>query len=198
MSTFAELDAINQSTPTSFDTLDARMAFMSDGQRVERSQDAKLMVRFYSKQVKNEAKSLEQNRAVYEEKTFINIKIPGDKNNDVNRIAFPEDFQRFPIHYDHFQKGREQVVGTPINALPFLNETQVEEYKAIHIRTVEQLAGMADVQCQKFMGSIDHKQKAQQWLAAFNGADALRAEIEQLKKIIAEKADNPTPQVVRK
>jgi len=175
---FAVLDAVHQSQPTNFDSLDQRMIFQSDASNVERQADSKLFVKFYSRSMKNEEKSIEAGRAVHEDQVFINIKLPGDKNNDVNRVAFPEDINRFPIHYERFRKGQEQVIGTPINALPFLTDTQVEDYKAMFIRTVEQLAGLPDSTTQKILGSITHKQQAQAWLESFKGADRLRQEFE--------------------
>lgn len=178
MPDFAALDAIHQATPTNLDTLDANMVMRSDNQAVSYQGDEKLFVKFYSKQIKNEEKSEKEGRAIYEDTVFINIKIPGDKFNDVNRMAFANDIQRFPMHYERFRKNQEQVVGTPLSAVPFLNETQVEEYKAVFIRTVEQLAGMSDVNCQKMMGSVTHKQQAQAFLDNFKGADKLREEFE--------------------
>jgi hypothetical protein len=188
MSNFATLDALNQSTPTNLDALDSRMAFASDGQQIAQAADSKLFVRFYVRSVRNEAKSLEANRAIFEDQVYINIKIPGDKNNDVNRVAFPEDIMRFPQHYERFKKNQEQVVGTPLTALPFLTEAQIMEYATVYIKTVEQLAELSDVNAQKMMGSLDHKQKAQAWLDSFKSADALRAEFsakadEQAKQI---------------
>jgi hypothetical protein len=161
------------------------MAFQSDANQVSRVGDDKLFVKFYSRSLKNDEESLKQNRAIYEEKVFINIKLPGDKNNDVNRIAFPEDIVRFPIHYERFRKGQEQVVGTPLNAVPFLTDAQVEEYKALFIRTVEQLAGLPDVQAQRILGAITHKQQAQAWLESFKGAERLREEFNEEKKEMA-------------
>lgn len=178
MSDFAVLDAVHQSQATNFDTVDQTMLFKSDHSAQERQGDDKLFVRFFSKAIRDESRSMSAGRAIFEEKVFINIKIPGDKNNDVNRVAFPEDIMRFPLHYERFRKGQEQVIGTPLNALPFLNEAQVEEYKSVFIRTVEQLAGAADAQLQKMFGSTDHKQKAQAWLDSFKGSDRLREEFE--------------------
>jgi len=178
MTDFAVLDAVHQSQATNFDSIDSRMLMQSDSSKIERAADDKLFVRFYTKATKNEAKSQEAGRAIFEEQVFINIKIPGDKNNDVNRIAFPEDITRFPIHYERFRKGQEQVIGTPLNAVPFLNEAQVEEYKALYIRTVEQLAALSDVQASKIFGSVAHKQEAQKFLDSFKSADSLRAEFQ--------------------
>lgn len=184
---FAVLDALNQSTPTNFDTLDSSMAFRSDANNMARLGDDKLYVRFYNRPMKDEEKSKEAGRSIFKDVVFINIKIPGDKNNDVNRMAFPEDYQRFPVHFERFKKNQEQVIGTPLNALPFLTEAQVTEYATIFIKTVEQLAGMSDVNCQKFMGSIEHKQKAQAWLDSFKGAERLREEFEEQRKADQEK-----------
>jgi hypothetical protein len=177
---FAVADALHQSQPTNFDDVDSRMLFQSDGERVANMADQKLAVRFFSKPVKNEAESLKQNRAIFEQHEFVNIKIPGDKNNDVIKDLALEPYyiQRFPEHYARFKKNQEQVIGTPLNALPFLTEAQGEEYKAMNIRTVEQLAGMSDVHCQTIMGSVAHKQQAQKWLDAFKGAEQLRKDFE--------------------
>jgi hypothetical protein len=196
MTDFAVLDAVHQSQATNFDSIDSRMLMQSDSSKIERATDDKLFVRFYTKATKNEAKSQEAGRAIFEEQVFINIKIPGDKNNDVNRIAFPEDITRFPIHYERFRKGQEQVIGTPLNAVPFLNEAQVEEYKALYIRTVEQLAALSDVQASKIFGSVAHKQEAQKFLDSFKSADSLRAEFqkkfeEQAAQIAALQAAQP-------
>ena len=203
MTDFAVLDAVHQSQATNFDSIDSRMLMQSDSSKIERAADDKLFVRFYTKATKNEAKSQEAGRAIFEEQVFINIKIPGDKNNDVNRIAFPEDITRFPIHYERFRKGQEQVIGTPLNAVPFLNEAQVEEYKALYIRTVEQLAALSDVQASKIFGSVAHKQEAQKFLDSFKSADSLRAEFqkkfeEQQAQIAALQAAQPQPQGVKK
>jgi len=178
--TFAVADALHQAQPTNFDAVDSRMLFQSDGERVANMADSKLFVRFFTKAVKNEAESLKQNRAIFEQHEFVNIKIPGDKNNDVVKDLAIEPYyiQRCPEHYARFKKGMEQIIGTPLNALPFLSEAQVEEYKAMNIRTVEQLAGMADVQAQTILGSIAHKQQAQKWLDAFKGAEQLRKDFE--------------------
>lgn len=179
---FAALDAVHQMQPTNFDGLDANLAFKSDSTQMERVGDAKLFVRFYSKPTKDDEESVKQNRAVFKDVVYINIKLPGDKFNDVNRTAFPEDIQRFPMHYERFRKGQEQIVGTPIDALPFLTEAQAEEYKALFIKTVEQLAGLPDSVTQRILGSVTHKQQAQAWLDSFKGADRLRAEFEEKDK----------------
>jgi len=178
--TFAVADALHQAQPTNFDAVDSRMLFQSDGERVANMADSKLFVRFFTKSVMNPEKSEEAKRAIYETHEFVNIKIPGDKNNDVVKDLALEPYyiQRFPEHYARFKKGQEQVIGTPLNALPFLREEQVEEYKAMNIRTVEQLAGMADVQAQTILGSIAHKQQAQKWLDSFKGAEQLRKDFE--------------------
>ncbi len=173
---FATLNTLHQSTPTNMDSLDARMVYQSDATAVAQQGDDKLFVKFYNKPVKDEEKSLAANRSIFRDDVYIHIRIPGDKFNDVNRPAFPEDFQRFPAHYDRFRKNAEQIVGTPLSVLPFLSEGQVLEYAAAFIRTVEQLAGMSDVNCQKMMGSITHKAQAQQFLDRLQGADAIRAE----------------------
>jgi hypothetical protein len=91
------------------------------------------------------------------------------------------------------------VIGTPLSAVGFLTEPQVEEYKTLFIRTVEQLAGLPDVTCQKIMGSVTHKQQAQAFLDSFKSADTLRAEFqkkfEEQAAQIAELQAKSQPQV---
>jgi hypothetical protein len=205
---FAVLDALNQSQPTDFDTVDANMMFKSDENRVATAMDAKLFVQFFSKPVKNDEKSIAAGRAIFEPHEFVIIKIPGDKNNDVVKDLTLEPYyiQRFPIHYARFKKNQEQIVGTPLNVVPFLTEVQVEEYKAINIRTVEQLAGMSDVNCQTLMGSVKHKQDAQAFLDTFKSAETLRKDFEasqaaqaaQIAELQAKLAEltNKTPQPI--
>ena len=180
MNSFSVLDANNQAQPTNFEALDENMMFRSNESRVAQAADGRLFVNFFMKAVKNEAKSLEAGRAIFEEREFLNIKIPGDKNNDVVKDLSiePHYIQRFPVQYARFKQNQEQVVGTPLNLAPFLTESQVEEYRALNIRTVEQLAGLSDVNAQTIMGSIKHKQEAQAWLDSVKGAEALRMEYE--------------------
>lgn len=198
MSDFMAQDIAHQMTPTDFDNLDAKMVFQSDGAAVERRDDHKLAVKFYMRPVKNMEKSEAAGRAVHENVTFINIKIPGDKYNDVDRAAWPDDYKRFPQHYARFQQNREQLVGTPLATLPFLTEAQVMDYAHVNVRTVEQLAGMSDVNAQQLFGSVGHKQKAAEWLENFKSASAVREDlqakldeqakqIEELKKQLAPK-----------
>ena len=106
--TFAVADALHQAQPTNFDAVDSRMLFQSDGERVANMADSKLFVRFFNKPVRNEAKSMEAGRVIMEDHVFVNVKIPGDKNNDVMKDCTlqPEYIQRFPVHYERFRKKR--------------------------------------------------------------------------------------------
>lgn len=179
---FDSLNALHQMQPTAFDALDANMAFRSDSNAMANRDDAKLFVKFYTRPVRNDELTAKEGRVIHEDKLFINIKIPGDKNNDVNRIAFPEDIQRFPQHFQRFKDGQEQVIGTPLSVVPFLTESQVEDYRTVHIRTVEQLAMLSDGNAQKILGAVSHKQQAQEFLDKMKNVDTLREEFDRKNK----------------
>jgi hypothetical protein len=54
--------------------------------------------------------------------------------------------------------------GTPLEQWPQLTIGQVHEFKALNVFTVEQLAGMADGNAQRFMGGNELRRKAQTFL----------------------------------
>lgn len=172
----AQVEQLQNSTPTNWATFDQQLDERPDPNAGRFAADSKLHVRFYSKPKYNPDKSAEQNRPIYEDTVYVEIMMPGEKNNIIQRPALSmRDDLRFPQHYAQFMKGQqEQMVGTPLKVLPFLSEAQVEELAYFKIRTVEQLADLAD--SVNFMGASEMKQKAQKYLAAINGTEALAAQ----------------------
>jgi hypothetical protein len=129
--------------------------------------DESLFVVFYMGIVKNEAKSIEQGRPIFDDIECVRIIIPGDKNNVVDRPATLQDRQRFLKQYDLFKAGAkedEQLSGTRLNEWPFLTRAQCEEFKWMGIRTVEQLAEVRDDITSKVPGLVQLKQHAAVWL----------------------------------
>jgi len=115
--------------------------------------DEVLLVKFFLEPVQNKAKSKEEGRPIFEDKEFVQIMVPGDKDSVVIRQAFEADKARFPQHYAAFKNKTGDILeGTPLSAWPMVTRAQVEELAFFNVRTVEQLAGMADAQAQKFMG----------------------------------------------
>jgi hypothetical protein len=147
------------------------------------SQDKRLHVQFYRKAVKNSFKSTQAGRPIYEDIDYVRIFVPGDRNTQLDTPAVPHYQQRFSDQWKRYKTGMEEGIdGTPLESWPALSVSQVAELKAVHVRTVEQLASMPDQLAQKFMGAHQLRQKANNFLEAAKGtAEASKLEAE-LKK----------------
>lgn len=125
----------------------------------------KLIVHFYMRAMKSEAQTLAAGRPMYEDKLFVRIIIPGDKDNIVDRETWEADFHRFPKQYEAFKRGQtEEVTGTPLSVLaqmtpPLIAMAQVKELEYFHVRTAEQLLGMSDSLSQKIVGINELKKR---------------------------------------
>jgi len=160
----------------STDTLDFAMNF-EDHQQAEA--DRKLMVIFYKDVQKNENKSIEAGRPIFDEIDLVKIITPGSRDSFVG----PADYdyqQRFPQQWARYKQGKSQdISGTPLNQLPWLGVAQIAEFNAVGCHTVEQLVGMSDQLSSKFMGHHAVKQRAAQYLnLAKENAPLLKMEAE--------------------
>ena len=148
--------------------------------------DKALMVRFFYKNVQNKMESQKLGRPVFKEKTYIEIRIAGQRDAQACRPATYADKQRFAAHLDAFEKRVEAPIeGMPLMEWPLITRTQAEEISFIHIKTVEQLATVKDGNIQNFMGGYALREKAIKWLAT-NGAEVEDAEKEELRADVAE------------
>lgn len=151
--------------------------------------DNRLWVQFYLRPEKNERKTAEAGRPIFDEIVFVKIMIPGDKNLVFDQPADPEYQRRFPKQWERFKAGQQQATeGTPLEAVTWLTVGQVAEFKALNIFTVEQLADVPDQLAQKFMGAFEIRRKAQAFLEAAKGEAAtskLAAELEKRDQQIA-------------
>jgi hypothetical protein len=128
--------------------------------------DETLLVRFYLKPWQNQAKSKLEGRPIFEELEHIEIRVPGNKSNIIMRPATDRDKNRFPEHYRKFKarEDQEAVEGTLLSEWPGVTRGQCEEMKFFNIRTVEQLANMADSNAHNVMGIQALKAKATRYL----------------------------------
>lgn len=145
--------------------------------------DKKLHVQFHYHPHLNQQKSAEQARPIYDDRVYVMIMVPGDKDSIVHRAAWQKDFDRFPDQYSKFLNKQDQTYGsgTPLKVIPWLSGSQIKELEFFNCFTVEQLANMADAHAAKFMGLQSLKAKAKDFLEAAKGAApmvALREEIE--------------------
>ena len=170
----------------STDTIDFQMNF-EDAQQAEA--DKKLLVVFYREPLKNETKSIEAGRPIFDEVDLIKIMFPGQRDTLVAMVD--EGYkQRFPAQWDRYTRGIDQgSSGTPLSQLGWMSMSQIAEYKALNCHTVEQLVGMPDAVAQRFMGYHAVKQRAQQYLDMAKGLAPLTAMEEQLQKRDAQIAE---------
>jgi hypothetical protein len=156
-----------------------------------------LIAEFFLKAIQNNHQSSLEGRPIFESHPFIRILIAGDKSSIIERKATDSDKQRFSRQWQAFDSGQAPPAsGTPIEQWPPLTVSQVAEFKALHIRTVEHLAGLSDGNIAKLgPGGRELVQKAKAFMAqAKDSAEAqrlagenqhLRDEIAALKEQIA-------------
>lgn len=130
--------------------------------------DERLHVQFYIHPKQNAAKSAAEGRPIFEDREYVRIVVPGDKDNIIERPANDIDRARFARQYDAFKRGAssEAVTGTPLSMWPQVTRAQVEELAYFKIHTVEQLAEISDGNAQNFLGMNSLRQKAKDFLAA--------------------------------
>jgi len=138
--------------------------------------DDKLFVVFSMKAIKNGGKSDLEGRPIYDDVPHIRIHVPGDKNSVIEAPVTEEDKVRFASRWEKFQKNMQQSPeGTPLEMWPQLSISQVYEFKALGVMTVEQLAGMSDAHASKFMGGNELRRRADTFLkVAKDTAEAQR------------------------
>jgi len=142
-------------------------AMLGEGNNARFAGDNKLFVVFFNHPRKDEAKTLEEGRPMFKDEVYVRIMVPGDKDSVIVRPARDMDKQRFAKQLLAFEQGEGEIhEGTPLKAWPMITRAQCEELKFFSIYTVEQLADLADVHVQKFMGVGMLKQQAQAFIQA--------------------------------
>lgn len=145
--------------------------------------DDKLYVEFSRDPVLHSGKSREAGRAIYEERDFVRIHVPGDKTSVIYREVTEQDIQRFKVRYDKWKSGQaEAVSGTPLSAMPGMTPAKVEEYKFFKVITIEQLADANDQLGQKFMSFHQDKARAKSFIDATKGNAPIEKMNEELQK----------------
>lgn len=187
------------------DFAQARVVEQGNSLHVMHGDDSRLYVEFTMEAIHQVAKSEEEGRPIYKDVPHIRIHFPGDRTKQIFRpVKYEDDYQgpadprRFPNQWRAFEAQQEQVqTGTPIEQWGPLTKSQAMEFKAIHIHTVEQLAGVSDANL-NWLGARELRDKAVAWLAqAAGGKEALRltheneqlrADVDDLKRQIKELA----------
>ncbi len=142
--------------------------------------DKSLMVKFFYKNVQNKMESRKQNRPIFKEKLYIEIRVPGQRDAQACRPATHSDKNRFPLHLEAFEKRTEPPTeGMPLNEWTMITRSQAEEFSFLNVKTVEQLASMKDTNIQQFMNGYKLRDQAVKWLETHNkeGEDREKAEL---------------------
>lgn len=148
--------------------------------------DKALLVRFFYKNVQNMLESEAQNRPIFKEKTYIEIRIAGQRDAQACRPATHQDKQRFPLHFDAFEKRvAPPADGLPLTEWPKITRSQAEELTFLSVKTVEQLASMKDTNASKIMGGYKLVEDAKKWLTQ-NNSDVEDAEKAELRAQVAD------------
>ena len=156
--------------------------------------DEYLAVKFYLQEQKDTQKSEEAGRPIFRDVEYIEILQPGNKDNIIRRPATKMDKSRFPQHYQMWKArtvdSQEQVVGTPLTEWAGITRAQAAELSFFNVKTVEQLANMADSNTTGMMGLQGLKQKAVKYLessadqATVDALAALKAENAEMRELV--------------
>jgi len=144
-----------------------------------RGQRDSAIPRFYVSAQRNNFRSEQEGRPCFDDVEKVEILIPGDRHATWDGRVTQVHKDRWPREYEAFKKGLEPAEGgTPLDQLPGMTASQVEELKYMHVRTVEALAGLSDDQCRKAisMGGMALRDKAKRWLDS-TSADAATARL---------------------
>lgn len=132
-----------------------------------READKNLNVTFSMEPHFNAAKSAAEGRPIFDDREYVKIQVPGDKDSIVDRPVTEIDRRRFADKYAAFKAGRSQALsGTPLTAVAWMSKSRVRELEHFGVRTLEQLANMSDEAAQKFMGINMLRSHARDHLAA--------------------------------
>jgi hypothetical protein len=172
---------------------DMSMTSMAMGQG-EQAGDETLLVRFEMRPKQDQEKTEEEGRPIFTDTPYISIMQPGNKDSVVIRPASQMDKDRFPRHWEAFDKRQvnDHVEGTPLAEWPAMSRAQVEELRFMNVRTIEQLIGISDANSQGFMGLQQLKEKAKKYLefsgsqSAANAVIAAEKRTKELEDMVAE------------
>lgn len=159
-------------------------------------------VEFYLEPVEHKFDSEKEGRPVFKEIPYVRIVVPGDRNNVLEVKATQYHKNRYPNAWKAFEAGQTQgFSGTRLEEWPQITRAQVKEAKFYEVHTVEQLAALADIHCQRLgMGWTELRQKAKAYLDIAAGTanqtaqaaenERLRQEMENMKAQLAELSAN--------
>src|SRR5436190_8350730 len=144
--------------------------------------DEKAVALFKHMPKKNDRKSAEEGRPVYDDIEVCELRFPGNADwgvypaiefsnwssdmygGEQTKVTYAE---RFAHQYQQFrQKQAQTKSGTPLTEVPFLADGRRAELRAQNIYTLEQLAGIEGVELKNLgPGGREMKNKAEEYMA---------------------------------
>ena len=168
------------------------MAIESDIQ----NPNGRLVVFFHKMAKKNDFKSEQEGRPIFDDVVYIKKMVPGDSLSIIDRPMYESDKNEFPQQWAHFknrQEGEQMVSGTPLIEWPIISTAQAEELRGLKFYTVENIADASDAQLQRIgmlagMSPHSFRDKARLFLNKAKGLAEDSKREEELAKLREENA----------
>jgi len=146
-------------------------SIMNGQQNQQRSKWSGANIKFLNVVRKNDEKSLDAGRDIYDEVPSISIQWPG--GDETVRALEERDKHEFPELWAAFSSGMGEVQsGMPLKEWTRITASALHELAYLGFRTVEQLAEAND-DVRRRMGPLSqYIKEAQDWLEAANGSQA--------------------------
>lgn len=149
--------------------------------------DEKLTVEFYEDQIFNEFRTKESRQIEYDTVEMVKIINPADRFSIECHKVDEIDRRRFPLEYQLFKSGRNQIVGTAIETVDFVSQNQAAKLRHIGIRTVEQLERLtATEQMQVGLDGKELRDNAAKYMTTQREFKRLRESAEAKAEILSE------------
>lgn len=141
--------------------------------------DRGLAVRFFTLAVRNESKSADAGRPIYDDVVHVEIRTRGSKNDVVHKPVTEEIKRRFRDAWRAYDQGIQMMEsGTPLKEWPVMSNAMVEEMRHFGFYTVEHIANARDDVISRFPGLQNMKNRAKAFLELAQG----NAPLERLQK----------------
>lgn len=134
-------------------------------------------------------RSEQEGRKIFEDRAFVKIISPGMPHSIPCEEVTEEHKQRWPREWEAFKTGMElAAIGTPLEQWPQVTPATVMMLKAMHIRTVEELASVNDVVVQSLgTGGRDLREKAKRTIALAESTAPMEEAIARAQKAEADR-----------
>lgn len=140
-------------------------------------------VRFFKHPVLQSFLSKKEGRPIYKDTNYIEIQIPGQKNQVVKREVQDKDKTEYAVEWNNFDDGGSGGVGSPIDHLPGITPSKVMEMQSLGIHSIEQLVGLSETGIQKLgHGARAFIKTGEQYLGQTSEIDEVREQNEALAK----------------